>query len=130
MPAVQKVIVLNQGRFLDIPAVRGALSVGWFFLCIYICMLVPHIKLANLPLGFLVFVVMFSSGMAVFTMLRLRPPSFWMNSIAFNTTKALPVMLPDVHAIPGSDDEEGLVVLADGGLRKFIRCDGMGSLLF
>jgi hypothetical protein len=35
-----------------------------------------------------------------------------------------------VHAIPGEDEDEGIVVLADGTLRKYIGCKGINALLF
>jgi hypothetical protein len=35
-----------------------------------------------------------------------------------------------VHSIPGEDNDEGLVVLADGCLRKYIACKGINALLF
>jgi len=35
-----------------------------------------------------------------------------------------------VYAIPGDDNEEGLVVLADGSFRKYIGCKGINALLF
>lgn len=35
-----------------------------------------------------------------------------------------------IHSIPGEDDDEGLVVLADGSMRKFIGCKGINALLF
>ncbi len=35
-----------------------------------------------------------------------------------------------VHSIPGDDNAEGLVVLADGSLRKYIICKGVNALLF
>ncbi len=35
-----------------------------------------------------------------------------------------------VYAIPGEDEDEGLVVLADGSLRKYIACKGINALLF
>lgn len=35
-----------------------------------------------------------------------------------------------IHSIPGEDEDEGLVVLADGSLRKFISCKGINALLF
>jgi type IV secretory pathway VirB4 component len=35
-----------------------------------------------------------------------------------------------IHSIPGEDEDEGLVVLADGTLRKYISCKGINALLF
>jgi hypothetical protein len=35
-----------------------------------------------------------------------------------------------VYAIPGEDGDEGLVVLADGSMRKYITCKGINALLF
>jgi len=35
-----------------------------------------------------------------------------------------------IHSIPGEDDDEGLVVLADGTLRRYIMCKGINALLF
>jgi conjugal transfer ATP-binding protein TraC len=35
-----------------------------------------------------------------------------------------------VYAIPGEDNDEGLVVLADGSFRKYIGCKGINALLF
>ncbi len=35
-----------------------------------------------------------------------------------------------VYAIPGDDEDEGLVILADGSLRKYIACKGINALLF
>lgn len=35
-----------------------------------------------------------------------------------------------VHSIPGEDNDEGLVVLADGTMRKYIGCKGINALLF
>jgi conjugal transfer ATP-binding protein TraC len=35
-----------------------------------------------------------------------------------------------VHSIPGDDEDEGLVVLADGSLRRYISCKGVNALLF
>ena len=35
-----------------------------------------------------------------------------------------------IYAIPGEDQDEGLVVLADGSLRKYIACKGINALLF
>ncbi len=35
-----------------------------------------------------------------------------------------------IHSIPGEDNEEGLVVLADGSMRKYIGCKGINALLF
>lgn len=35
-----------------------------------------------------------------------------------------------IHSIPGDDNDEGLVVLADGTLRKYIGCKGINALLF
>lgn len=35
-----------------------------------------------------------------------------------------------VHSIPGDDNDEALVVLADGSLRKYIACKGINALLF
>ena len=35
-----------------------------------------------------------------------------------------------IHSIPGEDDDEGLLVLADGSMRKFISCKGINALLF
>lgn len=35
-----------------------------------------------------------------------------------------------IDSIPGEDDEEGLVVLLDGSLRKYIKCEGINALLF
>jgi type IV secretory pathway VirB4 component len=35
-----------------------------------------------------------------------------------------------IHSIPGEDEDEGLVVLADGSLRKFVGCKGINALLF
>jgi len=35
-----------------------------------------------------------------------------------------------IHSIPGEDDDEGLLVLGDGSLRKFIMCKGVNALLF
>jgi conjugal transfer ATP-binding protein TraC len=35
-----------------------------------------------------------------------------------------------IHSIPGEDEDEGLLVLADGSMRKFISCKGINALLF
>lgn len=35
-----------------------------------------------------------------------------------------------IHAIPGEDEDEGLVILADGSMRKYIGCKGINALLF
>lgn len=35
-----------------------------------------------------------------------------------------------IHSIPGEDEEEGLVVLADGSFRKYLICKGINALLF
>ena len=35
-----------------------------------------------------------------------------------------------IHSIPGRDDDEGLVVLADGSMRKYVQCKGINVLLF
>ncbi len=35
-----------------------------------------------------------------------------------------------VHSIPGDDQDEGLVVLADGSMRRYIICKGINALLF
>lgn len=35
-----------------------------------------------------------------------------------------------IHSIPGDDDDEGLLVLGDGSMRKFIACKGINALLF
>ena len=35
-----------------------------------------------------------------------------------------------LFAIPGDDEDEGLVVLADGSMRKYISCKGINALLF
>ncbi len=35
-----------------------------------------------------------------------------------------------IYDIPGDDEEEGTVVLADGSLRKYIACKGINALLF
>jgi len=35
-----------------------------------------------------------------------------------------------IDSIPGEDDDEGLVVLVDGSLRRYISCSGMNALLF
>ena len=35
-----------------------------------------------------------------------------------------------LYAIPGDDEDEGLVVLADGSMRKYISCKGINALLF
>lgn len=35
-----------------------------------------------------------------------------------------------IHSIPGEDDDEGLLVLGDGSMRKFISCKGINALLF
>lgn len=35
-----------------------------------------------------------------------------------------------LHAIPGDDNDEGLVILADGSMRKYIECKGVNALLF
>lgn len=35
-----------------------------------------------------------------------------------------------IHSIPGEDEEEGLVVLADGSFRKYVSCKGINALLF
>src|SRR4029450_3858730 len=35
-----------------------------------------------------------------------------------------------VHSIPGDDNDEGLVILADGSMRKYMRCKGVNALLF
>lgn len=35
-----------------------------------------------------------------------------------------------IHSIPGEDEDEGLVVLADGTMRKYIGCKGINALLF
>ncbi len=35
-----------------------------------------------------------------------------------------------IHSIPGDDDDEGLLVLGDGSMRKFISCKGINALLF
>ena len=34
------------------------------------------------------------------------------------------------HSIPGEDDDEGLAVLADGSMRRYIQCKGINALLF
>ncbi|MBY0359000.1 MAG: ATP-binding protein [Candidatus Obscuribacterales bacterium] len=35
-----------------------------------------------------------------------------------------------IHSVPGEDGDEGLLVLADGTLRKIIACKGINALLF
>ena len=35
-----------------------------------------------------------------------------------------------IHSIPGEDDDEGLVVLGDGSMRKYVYCKGINALLF
>jgi type IV secretory pathway VirB4 component len=35
-----------------------------------------------------------------------------------------------IHSIPGDEDDEALVVLADGSMRKFISCKGINALLY
>lgn len=35
-----------------------------------------------------------------------------------------------IHSIPGEDEDEGLLVLCDGSMRKFICCKGINALLF
>ncbi|HEY9868116.1 MAG TPA: hypothetical protein V6D08_02825 [Candidatus Obscuribacterales bacterium] len=35
-----------------------------------------------------------------------------------------------LYAIPGDDEDEGLVVLADGSFRKYISCKGINALLY
>lgn len=35
-----------------------------------------------------------------------------------------------IHSIPGEDDDEGLLVLADGSMRKFVTCKGINALLY
>ena len=35
-----------------------------------------------------------------------------------------------IHSIPGDDDDEGLAVLADGSLRRYISCKGINALLY
>ncbi|HEY9679397.1 MAG TPA: ATP-binding protein [Drouetiella sp.] len=35
-----------------------------------------------------------------------------------------------IDSIPGEDDADGLVILIDGSLRKYIKCDGINALLF
>jgi len=35
-----------------------------------------------------------------------------------------------VHSIPGDDNDEGLVILGDGSMRKYMRCKGVNALLF
>ena len=35
-----------------------------------------------------------------------------------------------IHSIPGEDNDEGLLVLGDGSMRKFIACKGINALLF
>lgn len=35
-----------------------------------------------------------------------------------------------IHSIPGEDGDEGLLILADGTMRKFISCKGINALLF
>lgn len=35
-----------------------------------------------------------------------------------------------IHSIPGEDADEGLLVLGDGSMRKFIACKGINALLF
>ncbi|MBX9725018.1 MAG: conjugal transfer protein TraC, partial [Candidatus Obscuribacterales bacterium] len=35
-----------------------------------------------------------------------------------------------VHSTPGEDDDEGLLVLGDGSMRKYINCKGINALLF
>lgn len=35
-----------------------------------------------------------------------------------------------IYSIPGEDDDEGLVVLADGSMRRYISCKGINALLF
>jgi type IV secretory pathway VirB4 component len=35
-----------------------------------------------------------------------------------------------IYAIPGEDNDEGVVVLADGSLRKYISCKGINALLY
>lgn len=48
---------------------------------------------------------------------RKKPQASWMD-VCF------------IHSIPGEDNDEGLLVLADGSLRKFIGCKGVNALLF
>ncbi len=35
-----------------------------------------------------------------------------------------------IHSIPGDENDEGLVVLADGTMRKYVGCKGINALLF
>ena len=35
-----------------------------------------------------------------------------------------------IHSIPGDDNDDGLVVLADGSMRRYIACKGINALLF
>lgn len=35
-----------------------------------------------------------------------------------------------IHSIPGEDEDEGLLVLCDGSMRKIIQCKGVNALLF
>ncbi len=35
-----------------------------------------------------------------------------------------------IHTIPGDDQDEGLVILADGTFRRFIECKGINALLY
>jgi len=35
-----------------------------------------------------------------------------------------------IHSVPGEDEDEGLVVLIDGSLRRYISCKGINALLF
>ncbi len=35
-----------------------------------------------------------------------------------------------IHSIPGEEEEEGLTVLADGSMRKYLQCKGINALLY
>src|SRR3984957_12598730 len=35
-----------------------------------------------------------------------------------------------IHSVPGDDEDEGLVILVDGSLRRYISCKGINALLF
>jgi hypothetical protein len=35
-----------------------------------------------------------------------------------------------IHSIPGEDDDEGLTVLADGSMRRYVMCKGINALLY
>ncbi len=35
-----------------------------------------------------------------------------------------------IHSVPGDDEDEGLIVLADGSFRRYMACKGINALLF